>query len=199
MFFRKREYPRLRIRMLKKEEGQISWLIGLFMILFLGILLCTQLQMEVYRMSSVYLEDALVASNLASAIIDVEEYGISHKLVINDFEQAYERYLIALQGNLNLNEQWESANKALITDWVTVESYIVYNVVEDMVQVYGIDAGGSMWEETSVLGQAMAPNGQVIESTSVYSEISYHTRGMWGMEILAHKGKLVDVVRLENG
>lgn len=197
MIFKKREYLRPRIRMLPKEEGQINWLIGLFMILFLGILLCAQLQMEIYRMSSVYMEDALAASNLASAIIDVEEYGISHKLVINDFWGAYERYLIALQGNLNLNQQWESVNKVLIIDQVTVESYIIYNVVEDVVRVYGIDASGIVWEEISVLGQAAAPNGQVIESTSVYSEISYHTKGMLGMEVLAQKGKLVDVVLAE--
>ena len=197
MIFKKREYLRPRISVLQKEEGQINWLIGLFMILFLGVLLCAQLQTEVYRMSSVYLEDSLAAFNLASAIIGVEEYGISHKLIIKDFEEAYGQYLMALQGNLNLNEQWEAVNKALITDQVTVENYIVYNVVEDVVQVYGIDESGNMWEEISVLGQVTAPNGQVIESTSVYSEISYHTKGMLGMEILAQKGKLVDVVLAE--
>ena len=49
------------------ESGQIGWTAGLFFLLFLGVLLCAFLQMEVFRSSSHYLEDALALSNLASA------------------------------------------------------------------------------------------------------------------------------------
>lgn len=175
----------------------MSWLAGFWMLLFLAVLLCVQLQMQVYRMSSAYLEDALVASNLASAIIDVEEYGVSHKLIISDFMEAYDRYLIALQGNLNLNEAWECDNQALVAGRVTVETYIVYNVVEDAVWVSGIGADGAFWEEEGELGQVYAPNGKCIESTGVYSEISYPVRGIWDTELTARKGKLVDVVLAE--
>ena len=55
------------------ESGQIGWALGLWFMLFLGILLCVILQLEVFRASSQYLEDALAASNLAAAVIDVEE------------------------------------------------------------------------------------------------------------------------------
>ncbi len=46
------------------------------------------------------MEDALALSNLASAVIDIEEYGITQKVLITDPEQAYERYCHALRENL---------------------------------------------------------------------------------------------------
>ena len=125
MDFKRAGYQRLRTRAWKAEKGQIAWITGPLLILFLGILLCTFLQVEVFRMSSVYMEDALAASNLAAAVIDVEEYGISHKLVISDVEKSYERYCEALKGNLGLNEAWECENKHLIAGAVSIEKYIV--------------------------------------------------------------------------
>lgn len=54
----------------KAESGQVSWVLGLFLILFLAILLYMQLQLAMYKASARYLEDALALSNLASAVID---------------------------------------------------------------------------------------------------------------------------------
>ena len=53
----------------KAESGQVSWVLGLFLILFLAILLYMQLQLAMYKASARYLEDALALSNLASAVI----------------------------------------------------------------------------------------------------------------------------------
>ena len=55
----------------KAESGQVSWVLGLFLILFLAILLYMQLQLAMYKASARYLEDALALSNLASAVIDI--------------------------------------------------------------------------------------------------------------------------------
>ena len=176
------------------ESGQIGWTAGLFFLLFLGILLCAFLQMEVFRSSARYLEDALALSNLASALIDVEEYGISHKLVISDPEQAYERYKEAVKGNLNLNDSWECPAVGMISGPVSVVDYRVYNVSGNDVLVTHFDENGliSSWQET--LGSALAPNGVTVESTGVYSEIAYQVEGLFGVSVRAHKGKLVDVV-----
>lgn len=176
------------------ESGQIGWTAGLFFLLFLGVLLCAFLQMEVFRSSSRYLEDALALSNLASALIDIEEYGISHKLVIPDPEQAYERYKEAVKGNLNLNDSWECPAVGMISGPVSIVEYRVYNVSGNDVQVTYFDENGliSSWQET--LGSAVAPNGVAVESTGVYSEIAYQVEGLFGVSVRAHKGKLVDVV-----
>ena len=47
----------------KAESGQVSWVLGLFLILFLAILLYMQLQLAMYKASARYLEDALALSN----------------------------------------------------------------------------------------------------------------------------------------
>ena len=59
MKFMKKEYLQRKTR----EQGQVSWVLGLFLILFLAILLCMQLQVALYRESAMYMEDALALSN----------------------------------------------------------------------------------------------------------------------------------------
>lgn len=180
------------------DRGQAEWAAGLFMILFLAILLCGELQIEAYRASSQYLEDALAASNLASAVIDVEEYGISGLLQIKDPEHAFELYQEALKENLGLDEGWQSSNKGLISGSVKVEQYIVYNVRGKQVSVHVLTMDGEMEDSTEILGELRAPNGILIESTGIYSEISFPVEGVLGVSVQAHKGKLVDIKSTPN-
>lgn len=189
MSLKRKEFLRL-----KTESGQIGWATGIFFLLFLGVLLCAFLQMEIFRSSAGYLEDALAASNLASAVIDVEEYGISHRVQIGDVTEAYDRYQTAVKGNLNLDESWECANRSIISGPVNVVDYTVYNVSGNDVEVSHFDEAGLLTEWQEQLGDATAPNGKRIEHTGVYSEISYQVEGMLGVVVQARKGKLVDIV-----
>lgn len=188
MSLRKEEFPRLRT-----EPGKVEWVTGVFFLLFLGILLCAFLQLEMFRNSARYLEDALAASNLASAVIDVEEYGISHRVWIEDVQASFERYKAALKGNLNLNDAWECENRNIISGPVRAVDYTVYNVSGNDVIVSRFDESGGLtvWQEQ--LGSARTPGGKVIENTGVYSEIQYWVEGMLGVNAEAHKGKLVDI------
>lgn len=188
MNLRKKEFPRRRT-----EPGKVEWVTGIFFLLFLGILLCTFLQLEIFRSSAQYLEDALAASNLASAVIDVEEYGMSHRIWIGDVQEAFERYKTAVKGNLNLNDAWECENRKIISGPVKVVDYTVYNVSGNDVTVSHFDESGMLTEWQEQLGSAKTPGGKVIESTGVYSEITYRVEGMLGTEAEAHKGKLVDI------
>lgn len=201
---KKRESLRQRINrisikriLLRRKSGNIEWVTGLFFILFLVILLCAELQLSVYQAASLYLEDALAASNLASAVIDIEEYGISHKVRIADPTRAYDSYLKAVKENLQLNENWECANSTLIAGQVTIASYIVYNVEEEIVKIYYVLNNGRVREEQGMLGRVTAPNGVPVEETSIYSEISFPVKGFLGISVQAHKGKLVDIVAEE--
>lgn len=178
----------------RMEAGQLEQVTGIFFLLFLGILLCGILQLDVFRASAAYLEDALAASNLASAVIDVEEYGISHAILIKDPDRAYEIYLSALRGNLNLDEEWECPAKGLIGGKVSVLNYTVYNVSEDRVDIYHYDGSGQMSFSDGVPGAVQAPDGKWIESTSVYSEVTYPVRGILGVETQAYKSNLADIV-----
>ena len=152
------------------------------------------MQMEVFRASSQYMEDALAASNLAAAVVDVEEYGISHDLLIASPEDAFALYRTAIKGNLNLDDAWECPNKGLISGPVCVEQFLVYNVVQNTVKVSCVNADGSVSCWQGILGQETAPNGIPVEHTGIYSEISYQINGVFGLAVPAVKGKLVDVV-----
>lgn len=182
-----------RKRRLSYESGQIELAVGLFSILFIVVILCAGMQVEIYRAASLYMEDALAASNLASALIDVEEYGISHSIVIDDPELHFEIYKNALKENLGLNEEWESENKELFSGKIVIEEYIIYNVDGDKVEILKVDNEGNVSVESCGIGEA-APNGVPIESTGVYSEISFPIDGFFGITVNARKGKLVDVM-----
>ena len=194
---RKKEFllPKINLSLgFHRREGLIGFISGLFLVLFLAIVLCANLQVESFQASSLYLEDALAASNLASAVIDPEEYGISHVVKIEDPLAAYRLYCDAVKGNLGLNDRWEGSNQALISGPVTVESYIIYNVQGDGVTVHAVDSTGQLYSRQGLLGAVTAPKGQKVEYTGVYSEISFPVKGSFGMEVRARKGKLVDIV-----
>ena len=175
------------------DDGQITLFTGMFFLLFLAVLLVSFLQMEMIRSSSRYAEDALAASGLASALIDVREYGRTHVLRIQDENAAYERYQSALKANLGLDDNWECDQKKLISGRVKVENYTIYNVKGDEIEYCRMDLAKPTWQ-TGKVGGTFAPNGQMIERTGVYGEISYAVRGIWGFTVQARKGKLVDVV-----
>lgn len=164
-----------------------------YVLLFLVATVAFALQIREYISLKTHTEDALAASNLASAVIDIQEYGINHNLIIKDPEQAYSIYQDALKINMGLNDQWEDPT-GLISSPVRVEQYIVYNVRGSEVEVTSFGEGLN-YSATETLGSATSPNGRVIESTSVYSRISYQVDGYFGVTVPAEKDKLVDIVK----
>lgn len=190
---------RLMRRCCARRKGSIEWMTGLFFLLFLMIFLLAEVQLSAYRAVSLYLEDALAVSNLASAVIDIEEYGISHTVRIADPEAAYARYAEAVKKNLNLNENWECVNSALISGKVSIADYVVYNVMEDAVLISRVSEDGSVHSWQGVPGRVNAPNGVAVESTGIYSELTFPVKGFLGITVQAHKGKLVDIAAEQEG
>lgn len=189
---KKSEYLPLKIK--KTDSGAVEWVVGMFFLLLLSIVMCTQLQLSVWQAAGMYLEDALAASNLASALIDLEEYGATGNVVIKTPEQAYQIYLDAVKENLSLDENWECRNKDLISGRVKIEDYVIYNVEEGNIMAYRVNEYGLV-EETfgGRVGELKTPNGLKIENSGVYSEISFPIQGFFQLEVTAHKGQFVDV------
>jgi len=177
----------------------IAWIPGVALALLLLLFLMAQLQIYLYQMDSLYLEDALAASNLASAVMDLEEYGISGKVLISDVGEAYERYQAAVKANLGLDDNWECVNSNLIAGNVTVERYIVYNVEDDVVTITEYGKPGRYMVSSQPVGWVRAPDNSLVSKTGVYSELSFWVKGLFGVEIQAHKGKLVDIVAQKRG
>ena len=162
----------------KKRQGELATFTMVYVLLFLVATVAFALQIREYISLKTHTEDTLAASNLASAVIDIQAYSI---------------YQEALKINMGLNDQWEDPT-GLISSPVRVEQYIVYNVRGSEVEVTSFGEGLN-YSATETLGSATSPNGQVIESTSVYSRISYQVDGYFGVTVPAEKDKLVDIVK----
>lgn len=183
---------------IKHDAGQIGLVTGMFFALFLAILLMAQLQLELYLQGSFFVEDALAASNLAAAVVDIREYGISHRVLLTEPERAYWIYEQALTDNLNLDEHRNCRKTGLITGEVKTERFIVYNVADDLVNSFEVKDGVVIATDTGSPGTVEAPNHKKVEHTGIYSEISFRTRDVFGITTTARKGKLVDVVGKED-
>lgn len=182
----------------QKDYGQVEWVTGLFFLLILAIVLYTRLQLASWSFTAVYMEDALAASNLASAVIDLEEYGKTHKVRVEDEQEALSVYKEAIRTNLGLDEQWKCRNEGLITGPVEIVNYTIYNVDGKKIESIRMGIDGDVLErKTGTVGMVKAPDGSPVEYTGIYSEIKFSVKGFPGMTVEAQKGKLVDIVGME--
>ena len=178
-------------------DGMVEIAVGMYLLVILMILAAVQLQVRLFGITSAQAEDALAASGLASAVADLKEYGISHMLVIASADNAYAVYKEALRQNLNLNGDGEVPNKDLISGAVKIENYSIYNVREDQVTIYSYGEDGECHQsvEENGRGRITAPDGTLIENTSVYSRIKFPVKGILGVTFQARKEKTVDIIR----
>lgn len=176
-----------------KREGQINTVVLMFLIIFIIIMTVFSLQIYQYRSLSIFAEDALAASNLASAVIDIQEYGISHQIVIGNPDRSYQIYQEALKINMGLDDSWKSIKYDAISGAVEVQDYIIYNVRDSDIEVYCYGRDTYHTVVRGGLGFLESPNGKLIETTSVYSRISFPVKGIWDIHTDAEKEKLVDI------
>lgn len=180
------------------RAGQVDVVVSMFF--FLTVLIVAMFQFKIYTVmtAGAYVEDALAASNLASALIDVREYGSSHILRIGDTGEAFRVYRDALRLNLALDEEGYSARAELLTGKVCIREYIVYNVLDGEIQIDVYDGEGNcLRQETARPGSVRTPDGIPVEHTTIYSRVSFQVMGLMGQVIDGEKEKSVDIVRYE--
>lgn len=152
-----------------------------------------------YMVTAAGVEDALAASNLASAVIDLEEYGKNHTIYIPDPEVAFLQYREALCYNLALDEYLNTTNKDFLASQVKIKQYVVYNVRESVIDIVVLDGEGkAVSTERGLIGQVFAPDGTRIESTTIYSCIGFWVDGLFGQRFYAERGKSIDIMRCES-
>lgn len=181
---------------MKRRKGLVSWSVSLFVFVVMFLLIMCSLQLQEYDAVKIFTEDALAASNLASAVIDLEEYGINHNIVIKNPDAAYEIYRDAMKINMKLDNAWESSNET-ISGLVEVLDYIVYNVRDTDIDVYSYGINPYHMHFADGVGNVAAPNGELIESTSIYSRITFPVNGILGVQTVSIKDELVDIVNLD--
>lgn len=151
-----------------------------------------------YMVTSAYVEDALAAANLASAVIDLQEYGKTHRICIQEPEHAFEIFRESLCYNLQLDSFLNATNRDVLASGVRILDYRIYNVAQDIVQVYVLDENGVIKEyQTGICGSVFTPDGVCVETTTIYSKVSFEVKGIGEQIISANKEKSVDIVRCE--
>ncbi len=171
------------------------------MFFFLMVLIVAMFQFRIYTImiAGAYVEDALAASNLASALIDIREYGRSHEVRIEDTQEAFGIYRDALYCNLALDDEGYSAREELLEGQLWISEYIVYNVLGDQVRIAVYDGEGNcLRQENDKVGNVRTPDGTPVEHTAVYSRVGFSVVGLLGHNIDAEKEKTVDIVRYGN-
>lgn len=163
----------------KKKKGSVEFFISLMMIFFTVLLITVGLKMRYINMTKNYIEDGLVASNLASAVIDLSEYGLTGNLVINDFEHAFDLFGKAIKDNLKLDHNYVPTNSMLINSKVDIIEYSIYNVSGSNVYLTKKSQNGTVQTQTFLNGrdQIQTPNGVKITDTMIYSKIGFEIRG----------------------
>lgn len=178
----------------KKDSGILKNMVGVVPIIVVIMLAVFSLQFEISQAASAEIEDALVEANLASAVIDIQKYGASHQLLISSPQAACETFQRVLQANLSLDEQWECKNSSLIEGKVRLDEYSIYEVRgRDIIQYCFKQNTMSTQAFAEGVGRIEAPDGTKIQTTSVYSKISFQVR-FFGRLIEVYKHKCVDVI-----
>lgn len=172
---------------------------GMFYVLMVLVVVLFGFRMTQYVITSAVVEDALAASNLASAVIDIKEYGKNHEVYIQDPEEAFLLYREALCHNLQLDEYLNTTNADILASKVSIEEYTVYNVSGELVEIFVMDESGLVQEyRTGNVGQTFTPDGVLVETTTVYSRIAFRVKGLLEQTIPARKEKSIDIVRCES-
>lgn len=186
--------PRRKTDWKRKSTGQVDICVGMFLCMLVLVVVLFQVKLQQYRAAGTFVEDSLAASNLASAVIDVEEYGRTHNIRVESPESAFYRYKEALIYNLKLDANLQSTNSDTLWGKVDILSYQVFNVIGDVVYIYRFEESGRLADcVIQDLAGAYLPDGNKVETTSVYSKIGFTVTGLGGETIYATKEKSVDI------
>lgn len=198
-WWKRKECPRQRISqygLRAKHVGSVDIVSGMMLFCMLVLIIFFAFRMTQYMVTAAKVEDALAASNLASALVDVEEYGKSHRIRIADGERAFQIYRDALQSNMNLDQELYSTNHEFVLGQVQIKEYIVYNVLDEEVDIQVYDGNGVLISVTiGNKGEIFTPDRICVENTTIYSRIGFQVAGLAGHTISGEKEKSIDIAR----
>lgn len=197
--WKRKECLRQRIsrrRLSGKNAGSVDIVSGMMFFCILILTIFFGFRMTQYMVTAAGVEDALAASNLASAVIDVEEYGKTHRIRIADGERAFQIYRDALQSNMRLDQELYSTNNEFVLGQVQIKEYIVYNVYGEQVDIQAFDGNGILtFAMIGRKGDIFTPDRICVENTTIYSRIGFQVPGLAGYTITGEKEKSIDIAR----
>lgn len=180
---------------LKKKKGTIEVFISSIVLLIIPMIIVMNIRLREIKLTKNFVEDGLVAANLASATIDLREYGTTHKIVNDNFTKSFDDYISSLKENLKLDNNLMPINQNLICSNITLDNFSIYNVNGNDIQVTTRSSDGSIINSTILngFGTFKTPDGVLIKSTTIYSKILFKIKGFNNVQYNVSKEKSVDI------
>lgn len=163
----------------KKKRGEITnYMLG-FLFIFTFMLFSTCLMRRNMAFSTVEkTEESLKAATLAGATADLQEYGRTHNIVINDYDKSYLDFKESLISSMDLGSDMVPSNDSVIKSAVNIDEYIIYNVRGDTVECISYtDASPVPSIISGSLGSVRTPSNILITKSTVYAKISFLMHG----------------------
>lgn len=181
-----------------KSEGKVDLVLGMFLLLMIVLVVMYESRLQAIRLAGDAVEDALAGALLAAAVTDVETYGKTGELKINNVMQSYHMCVDTFRHNLQLSVGNYSINEELLYGKAELADFRIYHVEGDDVTEQIVVAGQSMLPKVvGRVGDAKTPDGVLVESTLVYGKVLFSVKGLFFEEICADKEMSVDIVRNE--
>lgn len=180
---------------LNKKEGSVENFIAMAILTMVALLVLFAIKSKEINIVSNYTSDALVTSNLAAATVDLKEYGTSNKIINNDFEKSFNEFSRSIKENLKLDNGFVPISKNMISSKVTIDTFSIYNVVGNDIQLTKRQANGNVTKQvfTNGLGNTKTPDGVIINTTTIYSKIGFELKGYLKNKHYAYKENSVDI------
>lgn len=181
-----------------KSEGKVDLVLGMFLLLLIVFIVMYESRLQAIRLAGDAVEDALAGALLAAAVTDVEIYGKTGELKINNAMQSYHMCVDAFRHNLQLSVGNYCINEELLYGKAELADFRIYHVEGDEVTEQMVADGQSMLPKViGKAGDAKTPDGVLVESTLVYGKALFSVKGLFFEEICADKEMSVDIVRNE--
>ncbi len=177
--------------MKKKDKGSVQKVLVLFLLTWLvwgfGILMTLAKAGYVNR----YIEDCLMQANLAAILIDPYHYGSTGELVFENAQDVREFFQEVLFESLGSDE---TRAKLGIGTEIRIQKLCIYEVTKAGTTEFIFDSWGLL--QTKHYDSAVvikAPDGTVIQNSSLYARIEVPIEFMLGIEVKAIKEHCVDI------
>lgn len=159
---------------MKKEKGTIEVCISSVAISMVALLVILNMKLSSIKETRRFIEDGLVISNLASASINIKEYGETGNMIA-EYDRSYNDFYRALKNNLQLDDNDICKRADIISGAIRIDKFIIYNVLGNDIEILYSNKNKEIVENG--LGSVKTPDGITVETSTFYSKIAFDVKG----------------------
>ncbi len=177
--------------MKEKDKGSIHKVLALLVLIWIVLGWCVLLTLMKAGYVGQYIEDCLMQADLAAILADPYHYGSTGELVFEDIGATVSLFEDVLMDSLGNTDTRERLG---IGEAVLVQEFRAYEVTEVGITEFVYDSQRQISSQQYDKGATVkAPDGTVIEESSLYARIEVPVAFMFGIERKAVKEHCVDI------